>query len=249
MDLSGKVAIVTGGGTGIGKAISEALAAAGAHVAVNYSRSEGDAEATARELRERGVRSIAVRANVASSADVTAMIERTVGDLGRLDLLVNNAGTTKFVPFKDLDGIDEESWDRIMAVNVKGTWLCCKAAAEPMRRSGGGAIVNISSVAAFGPTGSSLAYSVSKAAVVHLTRGLALALAPEIRVNSVAPGLVLTRWHDYMTDEQRDAGRDRAPLKRTVTPEEIATVTVECLRNDSLTGQTITVDAGSLLGR
>src|SRR5918999_616590 len=117
MDLSGKVAIVTGGGTGIGKAISEALAAAGAHVAVNYSRSEQDAEATARELRERGVRSIAVRANVASSADVTAMIERTVGELGRLDLLVNNAGTTKFVPFKDLEGTDEESWDRIMAVN------------------------------------------------------------------------------------------------------------------------------------
>ncbi len=138
MDLAGKVAIVTGGGTGIGKAISAGLAAAGTHVVVNYSRSEADAEATARELRDRGVQAIPVRADVSRADEVQAMVGRTVDELGRLDVLVNNAGTTKFVPMPDLDNMDEESWDRIMAVNVKGTFLCCKAAAEPMRRSGGG---------------------------------------------------------------------------------------------------------------
>src|SRR5918997_1162678 len=117
MDLAGKVAIVTGGGTGIGKAISRALAAAGADVAVNYSRSEDDAVATARELESQGVRAVPLRADVSRSDEVRAMVERTTGELGRLDLLVNNAGMTKFVAFKDPDNMDEESWDRIMAVN------------------------------------------------------------------------------------------------------------------------------------
>jgi 3-oxoacyl-[acyl-carrier protein] reductase len=247
MDLAGKVAIVTGGGTGIGKAVSELLAANGAHVAVNYSRSEADAETTARELQGRGVRSIAVRADVSNADDVRAMVERTVGELGRLDLLVNSAGTTKFVAFKDLDNMDDEAWDRIMRVNVKGPWLCSKAAAEPMRRAGSGAIVNISSVAGLRPGGSSIAYACSKAAVIHLTRCLALALAPEIRVNSVAPGLVLTRWHSYMSQEDRRARAEAAPLKRTVAPEEIATATIECLRNEAMTGQTIAIEAGSTL--
>jgi 3-oxoacyl-[acyl-carrier protein] reductase len=247
MDLTGKVAIVTGGGTGIGKAISEALAEAGAHVVVNYSRSESDAVTTARELEGRGVRSLALQADVSRADDVRAMVERTVEEFGQLHLLVNNAGTTKFVAFKDLDNMDEAAWDRIMAVNAKGTFLCCKAVVEPMRRAGGGAIVNISSVAGQRAVGSSIAYAVSKAAVIHLTRCLALALAPEIRVNSVAPGLVLTRWQDHMTEQERRERAAAAPLKRTVAPEEIATAAVECLRNDSLTGQTITVDAGALV--
>ncbi|MBA2449663.1 MAG: SDR family oxidoreductase [Chloroflexi bacterium] len=247
MDLTGKVAIVTGGGTGIGKAISRALAAAGAHVAVNYSRSGTDAATTVRELEGLGVRATAIRANVSLADEVRLMIERTTDELGGLDLLVNNAGTTKFVDFKDLDNMDEEAWDRIMAVNLKGTFLCCKAAAEPMRRAGGGSIVNISSVAGVRAAGSSIAYAVSKAGVIHLTRCMALALAPDIRVNSVAPGLVLTRWQDHMSAEERRGRAEAAPLKRTVEPEEIATAAVECLRNDAMTGQTIVVDAGSLL--
>jgi len=244
MDLAGKVAIVTGGGTGIGKAISEALAAAGTHVVVNYSRSEADAEATARELRDRGVQAIPVRADVSRADEVQAMVGRTVDELGRLDVLVNNAGTTKFVPMPDLDNMDEESWDRIMAVNVKGTFLCCKAAAEPMRRSGGGSIVNISSVAGFRASGSSIAYAVSKAAVIQLTRCMAVALAPSIRVNSVAPGLVLTRWGEQFSEEQKRAAEQNALLKRTVPPADIASAALECLRNDSLTAQTIIVDSG-----
>ena len=247
MDLAGKVAIVTGGGTGIGKAISRALAAAGAHVVVNYSRSEDDAVATVRELESQGVRAVPLRADVSRSDEVRAMVERTTDELGRLDLLVNNAGMTKFVAFKDLDNMDEESWDRIMAVNARGTFLCCKAVVEPMRRAGGGSIVNISSIAGLKAGGSSIGYAVSKAAVIHLTRCMAVALAPEIRVNSVAPGFVRTRWGERFSEEQKQGMEANAPLERSVAPEEIATATVECLRNDSMTGQTVVVDAGLML--
>jgi 3-oxoacyl-[acyl-carrier protein] reductase len=247
MDLAGKVAIVTGGGTGIGKAISVALAGAGAHVVVNYSRSEDDAVATARELEGLGVRALPIRADVSRADDIAVMVEQTERELGRLDLLVNNAGTTVFVSFDDLDGVDEEAWDRIMAVNVKGPWLCCKAVAAPMRRAGGGAIVTISSVAGFRASGSSVPYAVSKAALIHLTRCMALALAPDIRVNSVAPGLVRTRWGERFTEEQKQSMESKAPLRRSVAPEEIATAAVECLRNGAMTGQTIVVDAGMLV--
>ena len=247
MDLAGKVAIVTGGGTGIGRAISTALARAGAHVAVNYSRSEDDAAASVRELERIGARAIAIRADVSRSDEVDAMVARALDELGRVDLLVSNAGTTVFVPLADLAGMEEEAWDRIMAVNVKGPFLCARAVAEPMRRAGGGAIVNIASVAGFKAGGSSMAYAVSKAGVIHLTKCLAVALAPEIRVNSVAPGFVRTRWGERFSEEQKQRMEQTALLKRGVAPEEIATATVECLRNDAMTGQTIVVDAGLVL--
>ena len=247
MDLAGKVAIVTGGGTGIGKAISHELAAAGAHVVVNYSRSQADAQKTAGELGALGVRAIPMRADVSRADDIRAMVEQTTKELGRLDVLVNNAGTTVFVPMRDLDGLDEESWDRIMAINVKAPFLCAKAVGDPMRRSGGGSILNISSVAGLRASGSSMAYAVSKAAVIHLTRCLAVALAPEIRVNSVAPGFVRTRWGERFSEEEKQAMEARAPLQRSITPAHIATAAVECLRNDAMTGQTVVVDAGLLL--
>ena len=247
MDLAGKVAIVTGGGTGIGRAISAALAREGAHVAVNYSRSEDDAAATVRELEGIGTRAIAVRADVSRSDEVGAMVARTVDELGRVDLLVNNAGMTVFVPLPDLAGMEEEAWDRIMAVNVKAPFLCARAVAEPMRRAGGGGIVNIASIAGLKPGGSSMAYAVSKAGVIHLTKCLAVALAPDIRVNCVAPGFVRTRWGERFSEEQKQRMEQTAPLKRSVAPEEIATATVECLRNDAITGQTIVVDAGMLV--
>jgi len=247
MDLNGKVAIVTGGGTGIGLAISRALAEAGASVAVNYSRSEAEAKEAVGDLHEAGARAIAVQADVSNAADVRAMIERTVDELGRLDILVNNAGFTKFVPMRDLDSMDEEAWDRIFDVNVKGTWLCAKAAAGPMRRAGAGAIVNISSVAGVRVSGSSMAYAVSKAAVIHLTKCLAVALSPEIRVNTVAPGLVLTRWGAKFSEERIRQSIETVPLHRTVEPDEIAEATVACIRNEAMTGQVVAVDAGSLL--
>ncbi len=247
MDLAGKVAIVTGGGTGMGKAISTRLAAAGASVVVNYSRSADEASATVSELEAAGGRAVAIQADVADAGQVAELVRQTVDRYGRLDMVVNSAGTTVFVPFADLDGIDEATWDRIMAVNVKAPWLVAKAAARALRADGGGAIVNISSVAGIKPGGSSLAYSVSKAAMIHLTKGLALALAPDIRVNSIAPGFVNTRWHDNSSPERKRQIAEASPLRSHVSVESIATATLECLRNDNMTGQVIAIDSGSLL--
>jgi 3-oxoacyl-[acyl-carrier protein] reductase len=247
MDLKGKVAIVTGGGTGMGKAISTLLATSGASVAVNYSKSEADAVATAEEITKAGVEALPIKADVSVAADVAAMVEQTERQLGRVDILVNNAGYTQFVPMKDLDGMPEEEWDRIMNVNVKGIWLCAKAAAPAMRRAGGGAIVNVTSIAGLKVAGSSMAYAVSKAAANHLTRCLALALAPDIRVNAVAPGLVVTRWWGHASEEQLSTMASSMPLKRSVAPDEVASTTLELIRNDSITGQTIALDSGALL--
>jgi 3-oxoacyl-[acyl-carrier protein] reductase len=246
MDLKGKVAIVTGGGTGMGKAISTLLAASGASVAVNYSRSEADAVATAEELTAAGVDAMPIRADVSVAADVAAMIEQTERQLGRVDILVNNAGYTQFVPMSDLDGMPEDEWDRIMDVNVKGIWLCTKAAAPAMRRAGGGSIVNVTSVAGLKVGGSSMAYAVSKAAAIHLTKCLALALSPDIRVNAVAPGLVFTRWWAHASERhaQMESG---LPLKHSITPEQVASTMLELIKNDSITGQTVALDSGGLL--
>src|SRR5215212_3431713 len=240
MDLKGKVAIVTGGGTGMGKAISTLLAASGVSVAVNYSRSEADAVATAEELTKAGVEAMPIRADVSVASDVAAMVEQTERQLGRVDILVNNAGYTSFVPMADLEGLSEDDWDRIMDVNVKGIWLCTKAAAPAMKRAGGGAVVNVTSVAGLKVAGSSMAYAVSKAAAIHLTKCLALALAPDIRVNAVAPGLVFTRWWAHAADrhQQMEAG---LPLKQ------VALAMFELIRNDAITGQTVALDSGALL--
>jgi 3-oxoacyl-[acyl-carrier protein] reductase len=247
MDLKGKVAIVTGGGTGMGKAISTLLAASGVSIAVNYSRSEADAVATAEELTAAGVEALPIRADVSVAADVAGLVEQTERQLGRVDILVNNAGYTRFVAMNDLDGMSEDEWDRIMDVNVKGIWLCTKAAAPAMRRAGGGSVVNISSIAGLKVAGSSMAYAVSKAAAIHLTRCLALALAPDVRVNSVAPGLVITRWWAHAGEERLSQMSASMPLQHSVTPEQVASTTLELLKNESITGQTIALDSGALL--
>jgi 3-oxoacyl-[acyl-carrier protein] reductase len=247
MDLKGKVAIVTGGGTGMGKAISTLLAASGVSIAVNYSRSEADAMATAEELTAAGVEALPIRADVSVAANVAALVEQTERQLGRVDILVNNAGYTRFVAMNDLDGMSEDEWDRIMDVNVKGIWLCTKAAAPAMRRAGGGSVVNISSIAGLKVAGSSMAYAVSKAAAIHLTRCLALALAPDVRVNSVAPGLVITRWWAHAGEERLSQMSASMPLQHSVTPEQVASTTLELLKNESITGQTIALDSGALL--
>ena len=157
MELQGKVAIVTGGGTGIGKEISKLLAAAGAHVVVNYSRSEADAIATAKEIETNHVQALPIKADVSSAAEVVAMVEQTERALGRLDVLVNNAGYTKFVPMKDLDGMPEADWERTFDVNVKGIWVCTKTAVPAMRRAGGGVVLNVTSVTGLKVGGSSMA--------------------------------------------------------------------------------------------
>ena len=241
--LTGKVALVTGGGTGIGRATALALAAEGAAVAVNYSRSRGEAEETAAAVTAQGGRSITVACDVSDERAVAAMMSRVVGDLGRLDVLVNNAGTTRFIDHRDLEAVTADVWDRILAVNVKGTFYCVRAAARAMRN--GGRIINIGSVAGVRGNGSSIPYAASKAAIHTMTLSLARALAPAITVNAIAPGLIETRWHGG--HEAENAARAaRFPVKRIGTPEDIAHVAVALATADNfLTGQVIVVDGGA----
>ncbi len=244
MDLRGKAALVTGGGTGLGRVISLAFAREGMNVAINYTKSEKEANETLADLRARGVRAIAVRADVSKAAEVKEMVDRVMQEFGRIDVLMNNAGTTVFVPFADLEGVSEDDWDRIMAVNVKGAWLCAKAVAPIMKRQGAGRIIQTTSISGLRAGGSSLPYSVSKAALTMLTRGLALALAPEITVNALAPGLIDTRWGRAWGEQDMLKAAADAPLKRLPSLEDCAEAVVLLAKNDSMTGQTIVVDAG-----
>jgi NAD(P)-dependent dehydrogenase (short-subunit alcohol dehydrogenase family) len=249
MDLAGRVAIVTGGGTGIGRATSLRLAESKAKaVVVNYSRSAADAESTAEEVRALGLEAVAYRADVADESQVKRMVASAVDQYGRLDVLVNNAGTTQFISHADLDALTDEVWNVILSVNLKGTFFCCRAAAPELKKTGG-AIVNIASIAAHRASGSSIAYAVSKAGVVQLTRALALALAPEVRVNSVSPGLVSTRWFSSRFGEEAAAAQEETfakatPLGKIATPDDVARVVVALLENDVVTGQDVVVDGG-----
>src|SRR6266404_3726833 len=249
MELRGRVAIVTGGGTGIGRAVCLRLVKGGAAaVVVNYSRSAHDADATAREVEDLGAKGIAHLADVSDESQVVAMIEETARRFGRLDVLVNNAGTTHFVPHPDLDALTDEVWNEILGVNLKGTFFCCRAAAPELKKAGG-AIVNIASIAAHRASGSSIAYAVSKAGVVQLTRALALALAPEVRVNSVSPGLVSSRWFssrfgDEAAAAQEEAFAKQTPVQKIATPDDVARAVIALLENDLITGQDLVVDGG-----
>lgn len=246
MDLRGKVAIVTGGGTGIGRATSLQLAGQGVKVAVNYSRSEAEARETVDMIIAQGGQAIAVQADVSADAEVRAMVEQVVQTYGTVNLLVNNASITQHIPMNDLEAVTSEVWDELYGVNVKGMFFCARAAAPYMKSSGQGAIVNLGSIAGNTGAGSSLPYAVSKAAVHGLTRSLAKALAPDIRVNCVAPGAVATRWW---------AGREAqmhklAPhllLQHIAKPEDIARFICSALAQEAMTGQIITVDSGQTL--
>jgi 3-oxoacyl-[acyl-carrier protein] reductase len=212
MRLQGAIALVTGGGTGLGRAITLALAREGVRVAVNYSRSESDARATVAEVEQMAGQAVAVRADVSDEADVRAMVAQVVERFGRLDVLVNNAGVTRYIPLKDVDAVRAEDFDRILAVNVKGAFLCAQAAAPYLRRDGNGKIVNVASTAGLAPEGSSVPYIVSKAGLIMLTTCLAKALAPDIQVNAVAPGYLETRWLGmyFPEDKQREILEDAA---------------------------------------
>ncbi|MQA96924.1 MAG: SDR family oxidoreductase [Streptosporangiales bacterium] len=251
MNLKDTVAVVTGGGTGIGAAVGEALATAGARgVVVGYSRSADDAEATAERLRGLGCDAIAARADVADEAAVREMAAAALDRYGRVDVLVNNAGTTRFIPFPDLDALTPEVWNEILSVNVIGAFTCSRVLG-PALKEARGAIVNVASVAGLRAAGSSLAYGVSKAAMLQLTRGLAEALAPEVRVNSVAPGLVATRWFDRLGPEALDKASERqnrqSPLQATAQPEHVAQAIMAFLTTDMVTGECLVVDAGKHL--
>lgn len=247
MDLKGKVALITGGGTGLGKSITLQLAQEGTHVAVNYSKSAQEAQETANEAEALGVKAITVQGDVSKTDDINRMVTEVSNAFGRLDILINNAGTTKFVDFRKLDGLEESDWDNIYATNTKSNFFLARAVAPIMRQNGGGHIINTVSVAGLRPIGSSIAYAVSKAATIHLTKCLALALAPEIKVNAIAPGLLLTRWAAGFTEESVRASTDRAVLKKVTDIDECAAMFITIAKNDSMTAQIITIDAGITL--
>ncbi len=246
MDLKGAVALVTGGNGGLGQRICHALAKEGAHIAVMYAQSRDQAEGVARELASR------YQTNAAAfGCDITdsAAVDRLIGDVskrfGRIDILVNDAAYNKSIVFSDLDNLTQEVWDKIMDVNLTGPMRLTKAVAPVMKRQGRGRIVNIASVAGLTPTGSSIAYAVSKAGLIHLTRCMAVALAPETLVNCVAPGLLEgTRATANLKPEQVEKSASSSLLKKAADKDDCADMVVTMCRTDTMTGQTIVIDAG-----
>lgn len=242
------VALVTGSATGIGRAEAIALAQAGYDVAVNYSRSAGAAEETAAACEAAGAKTVVIGCDVADDTQVKAMVAEVTVAFGRLDALCNNAGITSTAPFKDLDAIDLDEWDRVLAVNVRGIVQVTRACA-PALREAKGSIVNTASIVGLRPGPQPLAYSTSKAAVVSLTKTLALALGPDIRVNAIAPGWMEGEWMEHMLGDNYDKLMDRrakmTPLKRCVTAEDIAETAVSLIQgNRFVTGEIIVVDGG-----
>jgi len=245
MQLKGKVAIVTGGNGGLGQRICHALANAGSDVAVVYAQSRDSAESVARELQSTGVRAAAMQCDVTNPLDVEKLVSRVVDTFGRVDILVNDAAYNKWIPFPDLDAMTLEEWQKILAINLTGPMLCIKAVASAMRKNGGGRIVNIASVAGLAPSGSSIPYAVSKAGLIHLTRCMAVGLAPDILVNCVAPGyLEGTRATANLDPVYRGRATDATLLKRAADKDDVANQVVGLCQTDSITGQTLVIDAG-----
>jgi len=244
--LTGKTALITGGATGIGKAVAMRLAKENVNIAINYSRSEKDALTVKNEIEAIGVRCKIYKANVSADNQVRGMVADVIKDFGRLDILVNSAGMTHFVEHSDLEGMKDEYWDDIFSVNVKGLFFCCRAAADELRKNMG-VIVNITSIAGLTGLGSSIAYSASKAAAISVTKSLARVFAPEVRVNSVAPGIVLTRWvEDQEEHIERLAGA--TPMKRAAVPEDVSELVYGIIAHAGfVTGQTIVVDGGAYI--
>ena len=248
MDLNGAVALVTGGNGGLGQRICHALAKEGAHVAVMYAQSHDQAQGVARELTSRyQINAAAFACDIIDGAAVERVVGEVTGHFGRLDILVNDAAYNKAIPFADLDDLTMEVWDRIIAVNLTGPMRLTKAVAPVMKTQGRGHIVNISSVAGLGPTGSSIAYAVAKAGLIHLTRCMAVALAPETLVNCVAPGLLEgTRATSNLRPEQVERAASGALLKKAADKDDCAGMVVAMCRTETMTGQTVVIDSGRI---
>lgn len=249
-DLSGRAALVTGAASGIGLATATMLARNGCAVALNFLDGDARGPEAVAQLRQEGLSVIAAPGNVGRSGECEAMVARAVEQLGRLDLLVNNAGTpgvTALIAPARLDLITEELWQQVLEVNLLGVFRCSKAAAPHLKASRG-AIVSTASIAGLNSPGSSLAYGATKAGVISLTKNLARGLGPEVRVNAIAPGAVNSAWQIEWTDEQRASSIDKAALKRRCEPEDLAEVILFLGFGASMvTGQTIVVDGGLTL--
>jgi len=242
VSLDGKVALVTGSSSGIGEATARSLAAAGAAVVINSSSSVAAGKAVADSLPK----AVYVQASVADAAACQALVDATLAQYGRLDILVNNVGTTQLIPHADLDAATDEVWDKILSTNLMGTWHMTRSSVPALKASGAGSVINVTSVAGLRQAGSSIPYAVSKAGINHLTKLLANVLGPEIRVNAVAPGLVDTPWTaDWSAVRERVTAQ--APLKRTARPADVAEVIMGLVQAGFVTGQVVTVDGGMSL--
>ena len=247
MELAGRVALVTGGSGDLGSAICRALARSKMDVAVTYAGEKGRAERVVAEVEAAGGRSRAIHLDQSTINEPDAVVASTVQHFGRLDVLVNNAAWNIGIPFTDLDALTPEIWDRMYATNLRGPYLLARAAARPMKEQGEGRIVNIASIGGLYPASSSIAYSSTKAGLIHLTRCLAVALAPTVLVNCVAPGLIEgTRIAGRLPDSVREGAIQRAVLHRGASVEDIAEQVVTFCRSDSTTGQVLPVDAGGV---
>ncbi|MBL9214377.1 MAG: SDR family oxidoreductase [Opitutaceae bacterium] len=253
MTLQGKAAVITGAARGVGRATALQLARLGCAVLVNYHRSRDAAERTAADVRALGVQAVCHQGSVADDAACRAMMDAAAQAFGRIDILVNNAGTTRFITLNDLEAVKDEDWNSILMTNLKGTFQCARAARRHLEASDMGTIVNVASIAGIGANGSSIPYSASKAGVINLTVSLARALAPRIRVNAVAPGLIEGEWvQEGLGDRYEAALKARiaqTPLGRVCKPDDVAATIVSLITGSSLvTGQTLIVDGGCNLG-
>lgn len=245
LPLAGRVAVVTGGAGGLGQAICASLARAGAAVIVGYRSSAAAAQALAAQLPPAGAPHAALQADVTDSDSLARLAACVASDWGRCDILVNCAGTTRFVPHADLDALDDRLIDELLATNVRGPIAAVRAFKPLLQASGQGLVVNLSSIAAVTAMGSNVAYCASKAALNNLTMSLARALAPEIRVVSVSPGLSDTEFVKQMDRTWRDEQATRTPLKRLASPEEVgAAVLAVAAHLTFTTGVVIPVDGG-----
>jgi 3-oxoacyl-[acyl-carrier protein] reductase len=255
MDGKGKVAIVTGSATGVGAEVARQLAERGCNVVINYTKSETEARESQAACDALGVETLLVQADVSVDADCRRMAQAALDKWGRIDVLVNNAGTSKFVAHDDLEGLTAEDFQRIYAVNVIGPYQMTRACAPAMQKQGAGSVVNISSLAGVRGVGSSIAYAASKGALNNMTMSLARALGPEIRVNTVCPGFIVTRWlrtglGEERFEQLRQSVAKAAPLKAASTPSEVAEPVIYfALSARHTTGETLLVDAGTHLGQ
>lgn len=246
VSLKNKVVLITGGGTGIGRAIALTFAQRQALVVINYSKSEKEANDTVERVREANGKAIKIRADISQKKDVKNMFEMLRTKYGFLDILVNNAAWSCFIDSRNVGAITESIYDHVMDVNIKGTFLCCQEAVPLMKKRRNALIINISSTSGFSARGSNIIYCASKAAVISLTKSLSLALAPEIRVNAVAPGFTNTRFISWASEQFIEDIKKSTPMKRIAEPDDIAKVAVALYEDmEFVTGQVIVVDGGS----
>ena len=248
MNLQGKVAIVTGGSGGLGKCICNALAKQGVNLAILYNNHYKEAKALSDELNDQGYDSSPYQCDVTNPKQVDQTVEKVIKDFKKVDILVNDAAYNIWIPFQDLNALTYEQWNKIININLTGPMLFIKAVAAPMKLQGAGRIINIASVAGMAPVGSSIAYGVSKAGLIQLTKGMAVALAPDnILVNCVSPGyLEGTRMSDNLAEEYKDQARNGAVLKKAADKDDIAEQVVTFCKTDTTTGQTLVIDGGRL---